>query len=154
MRAWASLSARRTSGSPADTFSPALTSTSPMRPARGAAIFISPDTGSMRPGATACQFFPSGASARAVARTDSSACSAGAGATSAQAIPTTARPSGVVLPFAPTVNCKLDLAFSITSRASLLFADDESVFDANDPIGERHYTRIVRDDQHRAGRIF
>src|SRR5271165_4877519 len=148
MRAWTSLSLSRTSSSPAATLSPGFTGTSAIRPARGAAILISPDTGSTRPGATACQFFSS------AARVASSACTARAVAVSTKAMPAAARPTRAALPFAPTLKCKLNLASCIASRASLFFTDNESIFDANDPVGKRQYTRIVGDDQHRAGRVF
>jgi len=61
-RARASLSSRRINGSPANTLSLTPTSTSPIRPTTAAAILISPDQGSTRPGATACQPRSSGGS--------------------------------------------------------------------------------------------
>src|SRR5271166_966775 len=148
IRAWTSLSRNRTSSSPATTLSPVCTGTSAMTPARGAAILISPDTGSTRPGATACQFFSS------ATRAASSACTPRTLAPRLKAIPAAARPTRAALPFAPTVKCKLNLASCLASRASLFFTDNESILDANDPIGERQYTRIMGDDQHRAGRVF
>src|SRR3974390_642619 len=139
----------RTSSSPAATLSPVFTGTSAIRPASGAAIRISPDTGSTRPGATACQFFSSAGRATPSAWT---ACTLAA--PSANAMPATTRPTrGALSPFAPTMKCKLHLASCIASRVSLLFTDDEPIFDANDPVGERQYTRIMRNDQNRAGWI-
>src|SRR6516165_8030237 len=149
IRACISGSFSRTSSSPAATLSPVFTGTSTIRPASGTAIRISPDTGSTRPGATACQFFSSPGRATPSAWT---ACTFAAA--SANAIPATARPRrGALSPFAPSLKCKLHLASCIASRVSLLFADDEPIFDANDPVGERQYTRIMRNDQHGAGRI-
>src|SRR5436190_4127071 len=154
MRACTSLSARRINGSPALTLSPALTSTSAIRPGMGAAIFISPEIGSMRPGATACHFFSSGASTRGTARAASSACIAGCGGATMQASAPRAKPNRIRLSFALTVNRKLDLVSIVPPGKSLLLADNAPVLDAHDAVGERHYTRVVRDDQHCAHRIF
>ena len=117
----------------------------------GATILISPDAGSTRPGATACQRFSSGWRARPLR----------AGAWRSAVRPRQAKTESGRQPARPSVRRdhglhtlpRSRIAARCRARTARLFADDASVFDANDAIGERQYTRIVRHDQHPARRI-
>src|SRR5262245_37570897 len=152
-RAWASLSTRRISGSPANSLSLTLTSTSAITPITGAAILISPEEGSTRPGATACQRFSSGASARG--RRPAS-CAAVRAASAANATTRTIAPKAAVLLFNDIMlldgimDCATALFLVLVAA---LLADEATVFDANHSVGEAQYTRVMGDEQHPARRI-
>src|SRR5262249_35914484 len=154
-RAWASWSTRRSSGSPANTLSFGLTSTSPMTPAGAAAILISPDAGSTRPGATACQRFSSGVSVRA-AFAASSAPILGTSAVNAQAPPMAPRAIRTIILFfrGVTLDHTVVLALSNGLSALALLPPDAPLLDAHHSPRERQYTRIVGHHQDGARGVF
>ena len=123
-----------------------------MRSAIGATTLISPDMGSTRPGATACHCFSSAGLARNADEVPS-ACSSRPEPAMEQAI---SRPREIANSsiFKAAKNSTFDLASLREPRTFSLFANDMAIFHVNNPIGERQYTRIMRDDQHRATRLF
>src|SRR5262245_23168636 len=142
----------RISGSPADTLSLTLTSTSAITSMTGAAILIAPEEGSTRPGATVCQRLSSAASGRG-ARPASCAPILAASAANANTRATAPRAAdllfeGVML-FGVIMDCAIACVF-FERRTVARFADDASIFDVNHSVGEAQYTRVVCDDQHSA----
>src|SRR5262249_7390356 len=149
-RANASLSTRRSNGSPANTRSLACTSTSPITPMSGAATLNSPDAGSTRPGATACQRFSSVTSARAAREASSAPMRDTNTAEAAVRPPTHTTSNTAILNLRIIVNPIFRLASLVHPRVASFLANDASVFDANHPIGERQYTGVVGDHQYAA----
>src|SRR5262249_14197763 len=141
---------RRSSGSPANTRSLACTSTSPITPMSGAATLNSPDAGSTRPGATACQRFSSGTSARAARE---ASCAPMRDTNSADAVvrpPTHATSNNAILNLRIIVNPVLRFVSLVHPRVASFLTDDVSVFNADHPIGERQYAGIMGDHQYAA----
>src|SRR5262249_12472314 len=139
-RACASRSASRMSGSPAATLSPAFTITSLITPMEEAAILISPEEGSMRPGATACQGFSSpdwAADGRTAARIESN--------------PT--RRHGTLALLGISMNDTSLLFSCVDRRTTAVLPDDQSVLNADYSRGKGQYTRIMGDHQHPAGAV-
>ena len=120
-----------------------------MRPTTGAPILISREAASTRPGATAAHCFWPAASARARFLRAQRRRELGEHRRAdreANQERKDMRLAGVSMRF--TSPCVL---FRRTWNGPLL-ADDASVLDADDPIGERQYTRVVSDDQDGARR--
>src|SRR5262249_38572719 len=152
-RACASWSTRRTSGSPANTLSLALTSTSPMTPIVGAPILISPEAGSTRPGATACQRLSSAASAR-TAFEASSAHERGANTATTTVPPASQHASNqMILRVCIVVDPDTVLVCGRRPCRRLFLPDDAAVLDPYHAIGERQDAGIVLHHQHAMRRI-
>src|SRR5262249_50729642 len=115
----------------------------------------SPDAGSTRPGATACQRFSSGVSVRA-AFAASSAPILGTSAVNAQAPPMAPRAIRTIILFfrGVTLDHTVVLALSNGLSALALLADDAPVLDAHHSPRERQYTRIVGHHQDGARGVF
>src|SRR5262249_25663995 len=153
--AWASLSMSRISGSPADTLSLTLTSTCAITPMAGAAILISPQEGSARPGATGFPPLSSAASNRGPPRA-SCACLRSARAANANTTAAARRAADLlfdpIMLFGVIMDCAIAFVFFERLTAAL-FAHDASIFDVNHSVGEAQYTRVVCDHQHPARAI-
>src|SRR5512143_2191404 len=151
-RARSSSSLSLINGSSTNTLSLALTSTSPTSAPTTEVILISPDNGSTRPGATACQSLsdPAGFSATCVSVRMIDV---------ANAI-TMAKPTKPSTVATLALRCSIvrmvrDQLATLPMRGTfLLLADDAPIFEGNNSIGEWQETRIVRNDQHAARTIF
>src|SRR5262249_25764372 len=129
-------------------------STCAITPITGAAILISPEEGSTRPGATVCQRLSSATSGRD-ARAASCAPVRAANAANTNTN-TTARTADLFLDPSMLFGVIMDNATAFVffeCCTATLFAHDASVFDVNHSISEAQYTRVVRDDQHPARAI-